>query len=46
MANNIIERIEKGEISENTPGIKISQDLRINPLADRPKKKMLLILNV
>lgn len=37
LANSIIGRIQKGEITETTPGIKICEDLRINPLRENKK---------
>ena len=39
LTENILKKISKGEISETTVGIKIGDDIRIDPLADQPKKK-------
>lgn len=38
LADNILKKIAKGQISENTVGIKIADDIRIDPFAEKPKK--------
>jgi hypothetical protein len=35
----IVGRIELGEITETTPGVKISQQMRIDPIADSGGRK-------
>ena len=39
LSESILAKIDKGEISELTTGIKVSDDIKIDPLSSRPTKK-------
>jgi hypothetical protein len=39
LAESILNKIDKGEVSELTTGIKVSDDLKIDPLNTKVNKK-------
>lgn len=39
LAESILKKIDKGEISETTVGVKISEELKIDPIINKEKKK-------
>ena len=39
LAEGIVKKIEKGDISELTTGVKVSDDLKIDPLGSQGSKK-------